>query len=103
VSDLFSLVFAYKSFFQITAPVSNSIIVEQRALIRYFILFFWSEGAKAPQVQAEASDAQKAHRFADQGFFVRHDNARPHFAAATSEAIRQQKFKLLPNPHILRT
>jgi hypothetical protein len=100
VSGLFSLVFAYNFFFQMTTPVSNSTVVEQRALIRFF---FWSEGGKAPQVQAEASDSQEAHRFADQGFLVRHNNTRPHSAAATFEAIRQLKFKLLPHPHISRT
>jgi hypothetical protein len=83
-----------------TAPVSNSTVIEQRSLI---LFFFGSEGAKAPQVQAEDSDSQEAHRFADQGFLVRHDNARPHSAAATFGAIRQMKFEPLPHPHTLRT
>jgi hypothetical protein len=48
----------------------------------------WPEGVKTSEVKAEAGDSQEAHKFADQGFLLRHDNVRPQFAAATAEVIR---------------
>jgi hypothetical protein len=65
-------------------------------------LFFWTEGVKTSEVKAEAGNFQDSQWVAEQGFRLRHDNARPHSVATTVEAIRQLIFKPLPHPHMVR-
>ena len=91
VSGLISVVFVYKASLNMAEPFSDCIVVEQRALIRFF--FFVARRHKISQIfRRMLAIRKKVQRFSVQGGLFVHGNARPNSAAATPEAIRQLKY-----------
>jgi hypothetical protein len=95
VSGSVSVVFVYKSSLKMAAPLSKCTVVEQRAVIRLC-------GQNALK-HLKPAMRKNSRGLLSKWVLLLHDNAGPHSAAATTAAIRQLKFELLPHPHIVRT